>query len=1056
MSPEFSCVREFRQFGALFIRLSFSLRVSMLKASKDKIHLGDNAMKCPQCGSDNTSDSRFCRSCATPLAGPGAPIPTQTIQAPAKELVSGSVVAGRYQVIEELGRGGMGRVYRVLDKKLGEEVALKLIKPEIASDEETILRFHNELRTARNVGHPNVTRMYDLGEDEGIHYITMEYVRGEDLKSFIRRSGRLTVDKAVTIAGQVSEGLAEAHRQGVVHRDLKPQNIMIDRDGNARIMDFGIARSVKPEGITGGGVMIGTPEYMSPEQVDGKAVDSRSDLYSLGIILYEMLTGRVPFAGDSVLGVAMKQKSEPPPDPQQQNPQIPASLSRLILKCLEKEAPGRYQTAEDLVSELKKIERDIAATEKAVSPRKPLPSKDATVSVRSRKYVIGAAALVVVVLGFFAVRLFNHQSKVRWARQKALPKIMEFIQKEKYLEAFNEAKQAEKIIPQDSTLAKLWPEMSREVTIETDPAGADVFLKDYKAADGDWDYLGKSPLQKARIPFGYFRWRIEKQGYRMVEAAGSMSGGPWRLALEQEASLPAGMVRVRGGNVQLGMAVMRNLPAVPLEDFLMDKYEVTNRQFKEFVDRRGYQERTYWRFPFEIDGKILSWEDAMGRFRDATGRPGPATWELGTYPEGQADFPVSGISWYEATAYAESAAKSLPTIYHWVQAANLTAAHYIIPMSNFGGKGPAEAGSFGGLSPSGTYDMAGNVREWCSNESRGLRYLMGGAWNSPSYSFSDPFALSPSDRSASNGFRCIKSLSAAVSDMAMKPVPIPYTRDFYKEKPVTDDVFNIYRRQFAYDKGELNPVVESTDESSEYWKKEKISFNAAYGNERVTAYLFLPKKSTSPYQTIAYFPGTEALSLRSSQDLGMSVVDYIIKSGRAVLRPVYKSTYERGDGFDLASATMNSIRDHVIFWVKDLARSIDYLETRVDIDSRKIGFLGASLGGMAGVMLLPWEKRIKACVLLNGGFVPLPEFATVPEIDFVNLAPRVTIPTLMLNGRYDFVFPVETSQKPMFDFLGTPREQKNYILYNTAHNVPRNEMIKETLDWFDLYLGPVR
>jgi serine/threonine protein kinase/Tfp pilus assembly protein PilF len=363
-------------------------------------------MKCPQCGSENTSDSRYCKSCAAPLAGTSAP--TETVMAPVKELTTGSTFAGRYQVIEELGRGGMGQVYRVLDKKLGEEVALKLIKPEIAADEETILRFRNELRTARNIGHPNVTRMYDLGEDEGTHYITMEYVRGEDLKSFIRRSGRLTVAKAVAIAGQVSEGLAEAHRQGVVHRDLKPQNIMIDRDGNARIMDFGIARSLKPEGITGGGVMIGTPEYMSPEQVEGKAVDPRSDLYSLGIILYEMLTGRVPFTGDSVLSVAMKQKSEPPPDPQQQNSQIPAALSRLILTCLEKEKEKRLSSASEVLLKLGRIETDLSTTERArpgLKPEtKPAPARHFFPKRKAAAIVILAAVAVMVIGLIFVIR----------------------------------------------------------------------------------------------------------------------------------------------------------------------------------------------------------------------------------------------------------------------------------------------------------------------------------------------------------------------------------------------------------------------------------------------------------------------------------------------------------------------------------------------------------------------------------------------------------------------------------------------------------------------------
>ena len=185
-------------------------------------------------------------------------------------LKRGILFSERYEIIEELGKGGMGTVYRVEDTKVGQEIALKLIKPEVASDRSTIDRFRNELKTTRMISHRNVCRMFDLSETDGTHFITMEYVPGEDLKSLIRRVGRLDSGTAIRITKQVCEGLAEAHRLGVIHRDLKPSNIMIDKEGNARIMDFGIVRSLKAKGLTGEGIIIGNPEYMSPEQVEAK------------------------------------------------------------------------------------------------------------------------------------------------------------------------------------------------------------------------------------------------------------------------------------------------------------------------------------------------------------------------------------------------------------------------------------------------------------------------------------------------------------------------------------------------------------------------------------------------------------------------------------------------------------------------------------------------------------------------------------------------------------------------------------------------------------------
>jgi len=366
-------------------------------------------INCPKCHFDNPDDSKFCKECGTQIisAEEISVSPTETLETPKEELTTGSVFAGRYQIIEVLGKGGMGKVYRALDKKLNEEVALKLVKPEIASDKKTLERFSNELKIARKIAHKNVGRMYELMEEKGIHFITMEYVPGEDLKSFIRRAETLSAGKAISITKQVCEGLAEAHELGVVHRDLKPQNIMIDKEGNSRIMDFGIARSLKAKGITDAGVMIGTPEYMSPEQVDAKETDQRSDIYSLGVILYEMVTGRAPFEGDTPLSVAVKQKTETPEDPRKLNSQIPDDLSRVILRCMEKDKEQRYQSAGELRSELINIEKGIPTTEKVIPKRVPLTSEEIKEKIGKVKWknllLYGGAAvlLVLLILGGF-------------------------------------------------------------------------------------------------------------------------------------------------------------------------------------------------------------------------------------------------------------------------------------------------------------------------------------------------------------------------------------------------------------------------------------------------------------------------------------------------------------------------------------------------------------------------------------------------------------------------------------------------------------------------------
>jgi len=357
-------------------------------------------MKCPRCQFENPETQRFCGECGTQLfSTKSIPLsPTETLQAPIKELTMGSTFAGRYQIIEELGKGGMGKVYKVFDTDIKEKVALKLLKPEIASDKETIERFSNELKYARKISHRNVCRMYDLGKAEGTNFITMEYVEGEDLKSMIRMTGMLGIGTVLSVGKQVCDGLTEAHSLGVVHRDLKPTNIMIDKGGNAKIMDFGIARSIREKGITGPSMLIGTPEYMSPEQAEAKEVDHRSDIYSLGIILYEMAAGRVPFEGETALSIAMKHKGEMPKNPKQINPNIPEDLSSVILRCLEKDKASRYQTAAEVRSELENIEKGIPTTERVMPEKKAFSSKEITVTFGLKKLFVPVLVLALLIV----------------------------------------------------------------------------------------------------------------------------------------------------------------------------------------------------------------------------------------------------------------------------------------------------------------------------------------------------------------------------------------------------------------------------------------------------------------------------------------------------------------------------------------------------------------------------------------------------------------------------------------------------------------------------------
>ena len=961
-----------------------------------------------------------------------------------------------YRIIEKLGEGGMGVVYKAEDTKLKRTVALKFLPPELTRDEEAKNRFIHEAQAASALDHNNICTIYEIDKaDDGQTFIAMACYEGETLKDKIQQ-GRLKLEEAIDIAVQTAQGLAKAHRKGIVHRDVKPANLFVNEDGVVKILDFGLVKLAGQTKMTKTGTTLGTVAYMSPEQAKGKEVDHRTDIWSLGVILYEMLSGCLPFEGDYEAALLYSIVNEDYKPLKNITPNFSSQIQNIIERALKKNPESRYSSAAELSEDLAQVQKEFMVSKRGFTDIRSILRK-------IRKPIVAGPAIVVLVALITVAAWINHRwTKIGWSRNHALPEIVQLVEEENYIAAFQLAKEAEKYISEDPLLLDLWPQISRAVSIHTTPNGADVYFRQYETVDREWDYLGQTPIDGIRLPLGYFKWKVEKEGYEKIEIAASIPQGMMQITLDEIVSIPSGMVRVQGGIT--GVGVTPNLVpfTVKLDDFFIGKYEVTNRQFKAFVDSGGYQNPSYWKHEFMKDGKTISFTQALMEFKDATGRPGPANWELGTFPEGKEDYPVSGISWYEAAAFAEFSGLNLPTVFHWFLAADCRSSSKILPLSNFGDSGATPVGKHQGLSACGAFDMAGNVREWCFNANGEKRFIRGGAWSDPEYMFSQVDAKSPLDRSLTNGFRCVKYLTSGPSlTKSKEPVPLSRPRDYSRERPVSDVIFRIYEGLFYYDKIDLDPEIVLTDESPKYWIKQKVYYNAVRRGDRMFAYLFLPKNVPPPYQTLIIFPGAGAFDIRSSEKgenlWSWYTNDLIIRSGRAVLYPVYQSMFERGDGYGTFNpmTTWNDHREHMRIWRKELGRSIDYLETRSDIDHEKLCYYGSSWGSLVATTYLAVEKRFKTGILRLGG---LPTWEWPAEMDAINFVPHIEIPILMLNGKYDYMFPYATSQKPLLRLLGTPERDKRLEVFPTDHSLSgyTKETARLVLDWLDHYLGKVK
>jgi predicted esterase len=855
------------------------------------------------------------------------------------------------------------------------------------------------------------------------------------------------VAECLSILRDVTRALGYAHEHGVVHRDIKPDNVLLSR-GAAEVTDFGIAKAIQAsrvapsstgdasrDSLTQIGTSVGTPAYMSPEQAAGDPdLDHRADIYSVGVLAYEMLEGRPPFTGTPHAVMAAHLGTAPPP---MIRADLPPSLRRAVLKCLEKDPAHRFQSADELLADIEAV----------ATPSGALPA--AQRARRGRLLAWAGVAAAVAAIGWFSTAPMRRE---RWVRKEAIPRIKEYADLAQYDSAWMLARRATEILPNDSTLGSLWLRFARKAVLHSTPEGATVHRATFDDSTR-WTTLGTTPTDTLWLPLGVGRVRVEKPGFRTQH--GLMGFGSRTFMLDSVSAPDSDMVHIPGGKFGVflvGLDVNRQLT---LGDYLMDKREVTNRQFKAFVDAGGYRKPELWPVELMRDLGAPSFAAAVAGFKDKTGQPGPSTWEAGGYPAQQAEFPVGGVSWYEAAAYARFAGKSLPTVYHWARAAATQAARFIVPGSRYESTSPMRVGAPSTLGVYGAYDLAGNVREWCENSAAsGGRFILGGGWSESPYYFTDGYAQPPMNRAAINGIRLVRYLHADDQlARAKEQQPRAFT-DYPRETPVADAGFEGFRRIFDYDRSALNARLDSRDTTQDDWIMERVTFDAAYGGERVMAVLLLPKSHSGPYQPIVYFPGSGTISMSNSVERRDQVASFAVKSGRALVLPILKSTYERRDSLvsDLPDSSI-FWREHVIMWVKDMRRTLDYLSTRADMDTSRFAYFGYSWGANQAPINLVVEPRFKTAVLYVAG---LTMERSRPEVDPYNYLSRVRVPVLMLNGKYDFFFPLETAQRPFFDALGTPADRKKWIVYEGGHDVPRTELIKETLGWLDAHLGPVR
>jgi eukaryotic-like serine/threonine-protein kinase len=961
---------------------------------------------------------------------------TLPLQSPHLMNLTSGMRLGRYEILSPIGAGGMGEVWLARDDELERDVAVKVLRYG-ATEPDRVRRFIQEAKAASALNHPNVAHVYDIGTQDDVHFIAMEVVEGETLRSRIAR-GPIPIDQALDIALQVTAALAAAHEHGIIHRDIKPDNIIIRPDGYAKVLDFGLAKLRDPLDSatvvkTATGIAMGTIGYMAPEQFTSSDVTAAADVYSLGVVLYEMIHGARP----------------PDSRPGLQN--IPPKLKTVIDKALSKSPGDRYPSAAWMLEELRGISR-----ETRMPPEPPFPIV---------KWAIAALVVAAVAIGIW----MSVRAKRIGEGRAMITRAQELVVQRKLPEAVDAANAAADIVPGDDRLRDVFTKATQDVSITSDPPGAAVFMQRFKGPAARVR-VGTTPLKMPRCLRADYIVTVEKAGYAPVvrplsiapiyqqDFEGRRMPGTLQVKFLEASKVPPGMVFVGGGPYRLQGWYRPTEREVDLHDFFIDRYEVSNAEFSRFIRDGGYRRAELWKnLPLPFDA-------AMTRFRDSTGLPGPRSWAGGVAPAGRENHPVTDVTWYEAAAFATWAGKQLPTIYEWEKAGRypgtrgasttfpwgfVAAGVDVTERTNFLGKGtvPVDSMPFG-MSTWGAQHMAGNVSEWVRNAKPPGHAARGGSWNDATYAFGQTAGFPPFYSSPTVGFRCVKETASGDSgDFALnenETIPV--------YKAVDERTYQDLRKAYDYPRTPLNARVIETHDTPD-WRREKIAYEVS--GKTVIAYLYLPRGFKPPFQVIHFAPAGDVESgLRSLSASIESKLSAHIRSGRAIFAVAMEGFIDRPRpaSFEEPDERLAEYVDFVAGRVTEMRRGLDCLETRPDIDSKRIAFEADSAGTDTGVILCAVENRYRSVLFVGSGIDPTGVDAT-PAANRINFAPRMSAPKMMLQGRYDEVFPYAKQFEPLYRLM---REPKKALIYEGPHVPPQEVYVRESQKWFDETLGKVK